>query len=148
MPDVDGIILNPYTDRLILHGPFLSALSDVLAGKTPGKTTREVKMTPEEFAHFARTNVERGMLPQAAYADPDAFFEDLEEKQGRYLYEWYVKPFGAKIPNPYREGDFSVMLMDISAHRRIASLDLPAPKTAGDASAIYVVYDPAERQME
>ena len=141
---VKGIILNPFTNRLVLHPEFINAIRRMKEGEASGKTNgvqQEVKMTLPEFQAATRRNIEFGILPNLLFGEPEKFTGMLEEQEN-FLFDLYRKPFGDHIPCSYEKTDFDVMSLNIREDASVISIDLPEPDQPGMARSIYVVHNP------
>lgn len=142
---VKGIILNPATDRMILHPQFIDAMKKVI--EAAGQT-REVTMTREQFLAFARKNVEWGMIPKAVFTEKAAFMNRLDEEREEYIFSFYRQPYGDKIPCPYSAKDFDVMVLNINEETCVASVELPENGAAlQSALSLYVIWNPKTDDM-
>lgn len=139
---LDGIILNPQTQSLILRPNALQKIAEHGQVKeTP--QGKEIRMTKEQFVIYARTAVERAILPKQFFEDTKTFVENLETKMEQFLADEYRKPYGEKFISPYTAEDFSIMILNINEHTVAASIELPAKNLAPQcAIGLYLVWDP------
>ena len=142
---LDGILLNPGTSKMILHPQFIEAMKKL---KDAPAQNREVKMTKEQFEAFARKNAEWGLLPKAVYSEKAAFMKKLDEQREAYIFSFYRQPFGDKLPCPYAEKDFDVMILNINEETCVASVDLPENgAVVQSALALYIIWNPKNDKM-
>lgn len=142
-----GILLNPDTDKLILHPEFLDAirrLNDAVEeeNKKQQSAPQTVRMTQEQFVDFARKNTEHALIPQALFADAKTFMQKLDQEGRSYICSFYRQPFSDRIPCPYSEKDFDLMTLDVDDETQVASLDLPKPQTDNCCESVFAVYNP------
>lgn len=130
--NLKGIILNPDTDQDDPHPKFIDAMKQVKAAQTqpqpkPGVQGQEkdIKMSRAQFELFARRTCEWGIIPGAVHKEKAEFMKKLEEQQGRFMAALYRQPYGDKIPFPYSEKDFDIMILDIDEETCVASIVLP-----------------------
>ena len=153
--NLKGIILNPDTDKMILHPKFIDAMKQVKAAQTqpqpkPGVQGQEkdIKMSRAQFELFARRTCEWGIIPGAVYKEKAEFMKKLEEQQGRFMAALYRQPYGDKIPFPYSEKDFDIMILDIDEETCVASIELPKQNLAPHmAASMYIVWNPKNDEM-
>lgn len=156
-----GIILNPDTDKMILHPKFIDAMKQVKAAQAqqaaqpqpqPGAQeqgqAKEIKMSRAQFELFARRTCEWGIIPGAVHKEKAEFMKKLEEQQGRFMAALYRQPYGDKIPCPYSEKDFDIMILDIDEETCVASIELPKQNLAPQmAASMYIVWNPKNDEM-
>ena len=164
--DLKGIIVNPDTDKMILHPKFIDAMKKVKAaqaqaaqqpkqpqqgqaGAPQGKPqVKEFKMSRMQFELYARRTCEWGIIPRVVYKENAEFMKKLEEQQGRFLASLYRQPYGDKLPCPYSEKDFDVMILNIDDETCVASIELPKQNMAPQmAHSMYIVWNPQNNEM-
>ena len=153
--NLKGIILNPDTDKMILPPKFIDAMKQVKAAQTqpqpkPGVQGQEkdIKMSRAQFELFARRTCEWGIIPGAVHKEKAEFMKKLEEQQGRFMAALYRQPYGDKIPFPYSEKDFDIMILDIDEETCVASIELPKQNLAPHmAASMYIVWNPKNDEM-
>lgn len=159
--ELKGIILNPDTDKMILHQKFIEAMKQVKAaqaqraaqpGPQPGQGThpqpKEIKMSRAQFEVFARRTCEWGIIPSTVYKQKAEFMKKLEEEQGKFMAALYRQPYGDKIPCPYSEKDFDIMILDIDEETCVASIELPKQNVAPQiAVSMYIVWNPKKDEI-
>lgn len=68
-----GIIVNPDTDKMILHPKFIDAMKQLKAAQKQGTApqgkpeVKELKMSRAQFELFARRTCEWGIIPRVVY---------------------------------------------------------------------------------
>ena len=161
--DLKGIIVNPDTDKMILHPKFIDAMKKVKAAQAQavaqpqqgqaaapqGKPqVKEFKMSRAQFEMYARRTCEWGIIPRVVYKENAEFMKKLEEQQGRFLATLYRQPYGDKLPCPYSEKDFDVMILNIDDETCVASIELPKQNMAPQmAHSMYIVWNPQNNEM-
>lgn len=142
---LSGVLLNPATDKMILHPKFLEAMKKLKDGVPP---TREVKMTKAQFQVFARKNVEWGIIPKNVFTGKADFMNRLDEEREECIAAFYRQPYGDKIPCPYTAKDFDVMVLNINEETCVASVELPEKNTVAQmALALYIIWNPKTDEM-
>ena len=143
--NLKGIIVNPDSDKMILHPKFIDAMKQYRAGNGQPK---EIKMTKEQFELFARKNCEWVSIPKAVYTQNAEFMKKLDEERSQFMYALYRQPYGDKIPCPYSEKDFDVMVLNVDENTCVASIELPKQNMAVQmAHSMYIVWDPKTDEM-
>lgn len=143
--NLSGIILNPSTDKMILHPQFIEAIKKV---KAAVPQTKEIKMTKEQFQVFARRNVEWGILPKNIFTGKAEFMNRLDEEREECIAALYRQPYGDKIPCPYTAKDFDVMVLNINEETCVFSIELPEKNvTPQTALALYIIWNPQNDEI-
>ena len=149
-----GIIVNPDTDKMILHPKFIDAMKQLKAAQKQGTApqgkpeVKELKMSRAQFELFARRTCEWGIIPRVVYNENAEFMKKLEEKQGKFMATLYRQPYGDKLPCPYSEKDFEIMILDIDEETCVASIELPKQNMAPQmAHSMYIVWNPQNNEM-
>jgi hypothetical protein len=143
--NLKGILLNPSTDKMVLHPQFIDAMKKL---KAAAPKTREIKMTKEQFQVFARKNTEWGIIPKSVFTQKADFMKRLDEERADCIAAMYRQPYGDKIPCPYTEKDFDVMVLNISEEVCVASIELPEKLAAPqNALGIYIIWNPTNDDM-
>lgn len=143
--NLKGIIVNPDTDKMILHPQFIEAMKKFKEGKGQ---TKEIKMTKEQFEQFARKSCEWSIIPQMVYKTKADFMKKLDDERGKYMATLYRQPYGDKLPCPYSEKDFDVMVLNIDEKTCVASIELPEMNIAPQlARSMYIVWNPQNDEM-
>ena len=93
--NLKGIIVNPDTDKMILHPQFIEAMKKFKEGNGQ---TKEIKMTKEQFEQFARKSCEWSIIPQMVYKTKADFMKKLDDERGKYMATLYRQPYGDKLP--------------------------------------------------
>lgn len=105
-----GIVLNPFTDNLVLHKAALEMLN---------KKTAQM---------LAEDKIARDGLSRDFYKDKQGFMEKIgKEKEScvlAFYQEAYKKERGDKVPFPYRQEDFGVIILNISETLHMARIGL------------------------
>lgn len=139
--NLEGILLNPTSNQMILHKKFVQAMKDA---EEAVRKNHEMKMSKEQFEVFARRNVECGILPKAVYTQKAEFMNLLDEKREEHIFQYYRQPYGDQLPCPYTPSDFDVMVLNINPETCVASIELPKQNlVAHMAKSMYIVWNPA-----
>lgn len=105
-----GIVLNPFTDNLVLHKAALEMLNK-----------KAVQILAED-------KIARDGISGDFYKDKQGFMEKIgNEKESHVLscyQEAYKKEKGDKVPFPYRQEDFGVIILNISDTLHMARIGL------------------------
>jgi|GEM_PF-3249397 len=154
--DLKGIIVNPDTDKMILHPKFIDAMKKVKAAQAQqgqaapqGKPqVKEFKMSRAQFELYARRTCEWGIIPRVVYKENAEFMKKLEDQPGKFMASLYRQPYGDKLPCPYSEKDFDVMILNIDDETCVASIELPKQNMAPQmAHSMYIVWNPQNNEM-
>lgn len=126
--EVKGIVLNPFSDNIILKKELLQNIAKIEDLKQKG--LGQMKLTGEQYQVFERINFERRFLPKRLFEDGQVFFDELEQKREAFLDELYEASYQQKRMYPYLEEDFSLMLLTISEELTVARIEFPTKDMA------------------
>ena len=137
---IKGIVLNPYTDNLMLKEQMLE-LSSQVEKEVP--TRRSVTMKTEDFRMITRHNTELRQIPERFYAGRQEFIKELSAE---LLCEMYKEPYSGVDQEAlfeYVAEDFDIMELDIRDDLNIVQIMLPSRhlyKT--NCREMYLVWNP------
>lgn len=107
---LSGIVLNPFTDNLVLHTAALEALH-----------RKEAQILPED-------RIARDMLSGRFYGDKAEFMERIGREKESFVFSCYEEAYrklqGEKAVFPYRRDDFGVITLNISDTLHMARIAL------------------------
>ena len=122
--EVKGIVINPFTDNVVLSMDMIKRIAEVEELKKKG--IKQVKLTGAQYMIFERLNFEKKFLPKYLFENGEAFMQQLDDKKEVVIDELFEQSYQQKRMYPYLEEDFSVMLMTVSEDLTIARIELPA----------------------
>jgi len=138
---VEGIVLNPFTDNLILKKELLEALNKEDALRAAG--AKEIQVTPQQFKVMMRQRAEFHDLPFRVHKEGEAFIQELEDKQEVLVNEIFKNAYQKQELYPYGEADFAVMSLNLRADVLLVRIDLPAIKDKAQLCyRIYITMNP------
>lgn len=117
-----GMVINPFSDNLVLKTELIQKLHEVDQKATQAK---QVKMTPEQFAAFVKKQVEFGIFPKRLFTEGAAFVEKLCDGKEEFVNRIFAEGFKEPKFYPYSEEDYSVMALDIAEDMTLIRVDLP-----------------------
>lgn len=141
---LSGMVINPFSDNLVLKRELIEKLheADIKAGQA-----KQVKMTPEQFAVFAKKQVQFGILPKRLYAEGEDFVTHLCEAGESFVNQIFGEGFREEKLYPYNESDYSVMALDIAEDLTLVRIDFPEKGMApGLCYRAYVTFDPITKK--
>jgi len=107
---LSGIVLNPFTDNLVLHKAALDMLNN-----------KAVRILLED-------KIARDGLSGKFYEDMRSFMENIGRKKEGFVFdcyqEAYRKELGPESAFPYRQEDFNVIILNISDTLHMARIGL------------------------
>ncbi|SER96782.1 SseB family protein [Lachnobacterium bovis] len=139
--NVEGIILNAFTDSLIFKLPLLEKIVEVEKEKTQGVIPLD-ELTDEQYHVWTRKQVEFTLLPKKLFEEGDKFIQELSDGKEKYMDELYEEFYQEKRMYPYLEEEFSVMTMNISDDVSIVRVDFPERyMQVPSCYRVYLVWD-------
>lgn len=143
---VEGIVLNPFTDNLILKKELLEALKKEDALRAAG--AKEVRVTPQQFKVMMRQRAEFHELPFRIHKEGETFIQELEDKQEVLVNEIFKNAYQKADLYPYGEEDFAVMSLNLRDDVLLVRIDLPAIKdNAQLCYRVYVTMNPKTKEV-
>lgn len=139
--NLGGVLLNPQTGGFVFRRQaFLTDFSKI---PTDPQKRQVKKVSRDEFIILARSSVEKNQIPRALFEQKGEFVRRLEEERETFVCGLYGKPYGDKVPSPYRPEDFSVMPLDIDEDTTAVCIELPGSHVVPHiATSAYVVWNP------
>ena len=126
--NIKGIVVNPFTDNIILKPDLIRKIAEVEELKKKG--AQPVKMSGDQYMVFERLNFEKKFLPKTLFEEGRALFERLDERKEAVIDELFEQSYQQKRMYPYLEEDFSVMLLTISEDLTVARIEFPTKDVA------------------
>lgn len=126
---LSGIVLNPFTDNLVLHQAAME-MAD----------RRETRLLPEDLAA-------RDGFSGRFYQDKAGFMDEIAGRKEDFVLECYAEIYrklqGEKAVFPYRRDDFGVITMNISDTLHMARIALAEGGTVkGACLCVFCCYNP------
>lgn len=126
--NIKGIVINPFTENIILKPELLRKIAEVEELKRKG--AQPVKMSGDQYMVFERVNFEKQFLPKRLFEEGQALFDRLQERKEAVIDELFEESYQQKRMYPYLEEDFSVMLLAISQELTVARIEFPTKDVA------------------
>lgn len=141
---LSGMVVNPFSDNLILRRELVEKLHEV---DVKASQTKQIKMTPEQFAIFAKKQVEFGILPKRLHTEGEEFVKQLCEERESFVHEIFAAGYREPKLYPHTESDYSVMALDIAEDLTLVRIDFPEKGMApGLCYRVYVTFDPITKK--
>lgn len=142
---VQGIVLNPYTDNLILKEQMLE-LSNKMEQDLPKKQKMTIKIN--DFRMIARYDVEFRQIPKRLHTQKLAFIQELSAEK---LCEIYKEPY-AEVKQErlyeYTADDFEIMELDVREDLNVMQIMLPSKYLyQTNCREMYVVWNPQTERV-
>lgn len=144
--NAEGIVLNPFSDNLLLKKDLLTALKKEDELRAAG--ARQVQVTPQQFRVMMRQKAEFHDFPMRVFKEGAEFIHRLSDEQEKLMDEIYRTAFQNTKLYPYEESDFSVMPLNIREDLLLVRIDAPAVKEAARLCyRIYVTLNPQTEEI-
>lgn len=129
-PEVNasGIVINPFTNNLILKRPLLEKIASVEQERkeNPAPKPKAIKMSEQQYVIFERQQFEHRFLPGKLFKGGAEFIDELLDKREVYIDELFEESYQQKRMYPYLDEEFQVMPLNISEDITLVRLDMPA----------------------
>ncbi len=144
--NAEGIVLNPFSDNLLLEKKLLEALKKEDELRAAG--AKQVQVTPQQFRVMMRQKAEFHDFPMRAFKEGAEFIHKIDEQQETFVHEIYREAFQNTSLYPYTESDFEVMSLNISEDLLLIRVDVPPVKEAARLCyRIYVTMNPQTEEI-
>ncbi len=147
---VQLVVLNPYTDNIILPPQILEVAmkraQQIQSGAA--QQSRTVKLTEKQFHQLANGMMAYTALPSFLFDKQKEGLEQLQREEGAFLVSLYAEIYPKEIKMPYGEDDFSLLTLNVTEDMQITRIDMPEEKPEkGLCCRIYVVWKRAEEEI-
>lgn len=119
---VAEVVINPFTEMMILTRSILEVANKRRKAAAEVKT---VQLTKEQFRNFAHNRVALYLLPKYLFENGFKGLEELQREEGALLMRFYEEVYPKGEACPYRENDFSLMILNITDNIQLTRLDMP-----------------------
>ena len=146
--NAEGIVLNPFTENILLNNQLLEALrkEDIMKMKAAG--AKQVQVTPEQFRVMMRQKAEFHDFPMRTFKEGKEFIHKLSDEQEQLMNVIYREAFQNTDLYPYGESDFAVMSLNISEDLLLVRVDVPEVKVAARLCyRIYITLNPKNDEI-
>ena len=141
---LSGMVINPFSTNLVLKKELVEKLHEV---DQKAAQTKQIKMTPEQFAVFAKKQVEFGLLPKRLFAEKEEFVNRLRDEREAFVNQLFKETFKEEKLYPYSESDYSVMALDIASDLRLVRIDFPESGIVAPLCyRVYLTLDPITKR--
>ena len=142
-----GMVINPYTDNLILKTDLVKRLYEADLALAKQTKERQMELTPAQYRQRVRNRVEYQALPGRLYTEGEAFVNRLCEEKEAFIYQIFSDACAQGKGNPFAESDFAVLALTISSDLLLIRVDMPA-KADGEPFCyrVYVTFRPETKE--
>ena len=145
--DVNAMVLNPFTDNIMLPKGILEV---ALKRLNAAKQTKTVQVTKKQFQQLLHNRVALHQLPMYLYAHKEEGLRQLQHEEGSFLIQFYKESFPEGSEEPLAEAlkDLSVMTLNISDDMQITRVDMPpGTEKKGMCYRVYIVWMKKTREI-
>ena len=140
-----GMVINPYTDNLILKTELISQLHEADKELAKKMKERRQNLTPEQYVQYMRNQIEFGVLPQRLYTEGESFVNSICDQKEDAVEELFRKGF--KENSPYQKKQFGVMALTISETLLLIRIDMPSGQPISPYCVrVYITWNPKEQK--
>ena len=140
-PDkVEAIVLNPFTQNVILPKPILEVAQK---RGNAAQQTKTVKVTEKQFQDLVHGRVAYYLLPRYLFEQKEEGLKSLQKEEGELMVRFYREtyPEGKKDAVAVSPEDFSVMTLNLTDTMQLTRVDMPSGKVKkGMCYRIYAVW--------
>ena len=139
---IQGIVLNPFSDNLMLKTQMLKLTRDIERRQQQQKP-KGFSMKTQDFHMIMRHNAEFHILPKKVFQEGKEFIEQITEETLAEIYKMPYIDAKQEANFPYTEKDFELMQLNIKEDMSL--LQIVAPENhlvKTNCREIYIVWDP------
>lgn len=142
-----GMVLNPYTDNLILKTDLIKRLYEADQELAKQMKMRQQNISPAQYAEGLRRQVEYKLLPARLYTEGEDFVNRLCAEKEALICGIFGRASIAGRGNPYKESDFAVMALNISSELTLIRIDMPGKaEHAPFCYRVYLTFNPISKK--
>ncbi|MCR5792299.1 MAG: SseB family protein [Lachnospiraceae bacterium] len=127
--EMTGIVINPFTDNVILPKDLLEQIKDVdIALSKEKKTAHEEEEKKRKLIGIYVDTVlglQKKLLIPRIFESEGNFLKELAEDKEKALVQLYQDGFDGEYACPYNESNFNVMALQIDEQTKVLNVDLP-----------------------
>ena len=143
---LNGIVVNPFTDNLILHQAAFQGNSPVMAA-----VQKVEELSPKQKQAVLRNKIAGVEIPRRFFREKEVFLdfvgEDREERICTIFRDFYEEDKTIQEAFPYETGDFEVMSLNISDTIRLLRIGLPEKNCLiGSITSVLMFLNPVTGQ--
>lgn len=129
-----GFVINPFDHGITIN----------LNKKEEAKQQqKEVKMTEPQLHAMLRQQLEASILPTALFEQKDELLQEIKEREGEALLEFYTEIYPEQVSCPYTADAFEVMTLNIREDLSIFRIAMPTDKLVpGTCPMVLVAWNP------
>jgi len=138
--NLTGIVVNPFSNNMIIHQAALDMLKSTV-------NSQQITLTGEQMHVFLRNQIEMMELPKKFFQDQAAFLDQLQNEKGSFMeniyQDAYSKVKGLENMNPYKADSFETISLNISDTERLTQITMPEQgRNAGQCMSVILVLNP------
>lgn len=144
---LSGMVLNPYTDHLILKEDLIRKLYEADKEYLDEIRQKQRKQTKAQAEGDILRQLEYQGLPMRLYAEGEEFVRQLCEKKEALVCGMFGEAHQNAGANPYKESDFAVMALGISSDLTLIRIDMPVKAVQTTiCHRVYITFDKKTRK--
>ncbi len=137
---VEAIVLNPFTQNVVLPKPILEVAQK---RGNAAQQTKTIKVTEKQFQDLVHGRVAFYLLPKYLFEQKEEGLRSLQKEEGDFIIRFYreVYPEGKKDAVAVSPEEFSVMTLNLTDTMQLTRVDMPSEKVKkGMCYRIYAVW--------
>lgn len=145
--NVNIMVLNPFTDNIVLPKEILEVAFNRL---NAARQTKTIQVTRKQFQQLLHNRVVLHQLPMYLFAHKEEGLRRLQHEEGSLLIQFYKESFpeGSEAPLAEALKELSVLTLNITEDMQITRVDMPAgTEKKGMCYRVYVVWMKKTQEM-
>lgn len=129
-----GFVINPFDHGITIH---------LNKTKETEPQQKEVKLTEPQLHAMLRQQFEASILPAALFEQKGELFQEIKEREGEALLEFYEEIYPDQVLCPYTADAFEVMALNIRDDLSIFRITMPTDKLVpGTCPMVLAAWNP------
>ena len=145
--NVNIMVLNPFTDNIVLPKEILEVAFNRL---NAARQTKTIQVTRKQFQQLLHNRVVLHQLPMYLFAHKEEGLRRLQHEEGSLLIQFYKESFpeGSEAPLAEALKELSVLTLNITEDMQITRVDMPSgTEKKGMCYRVYVVWMKKTQEM-
>ena len=142
---IKGVVVNPFSHNFVMNID-KEATAQAREMAKQSSEPQKIKLTPAQFHAIIRQSIESTHIPKKLFAEGEEFVNDLRERQGECLMEFFEEPYSHGQECPYTADDFEFMSLFISDTLQLTRITMPTSNLyPGNAVTLFITWNPEEK---
>ncbi len=140
-PQVAGAAINPFSQNVMMN------VNRNDAPKQENTERKNVEISEAQMHVMIRQQMEAQVFPARLFEGGEEFYNDLREREGECMVEFFEKPYEQSGKCPYTADDYDFMALQISDTLQVVRITMPeVNQYPGTAITTFVTWNPEAKK--